>query len=249
MSLVSMASTWTNDEYPKRKRQSTFRIPKNKPFLPTIGEPDEYLSMEEKGTRREIEDSAKEAYQNMQPATFEDIQQSNDDRNKRVDELLNKITTVDSQENSKMGIFKPPENPLVQVRRDIENKSSKTDINLPSYADATQKMRTMAAYQFSADDSRLNTLSNYNKSYEMPPVLSPYYARGGVAATLGNNIGNLSLNDSKLMEKINYMIHMLEAQQAEKTSNITEEFILYTFLGVFIIYVVDSFARSGKYTR
>jgi F0F1-type ATP synthase assembly protein I len=56
-------------------------------------------------------------------------------------------------------------------------------------------------------------------------------------------------NDSKLMEKINYMIHMLEAQQTEKTSNITEEFILYTFLGVFIIYVVDSFARAGKYTR
>jgi F0F1-type ATP synthase assembly protein I len=42
---------------------------------------------------------------------------------------------------------------------------------------------------------------------------------------------------------------MLEAQQNEKTSHITEEFILYTFLGVFIIFVVDSFARSGKYTR
>ena len=48
---------------------------------------------------------------------------------------------------------------------------------------------------------------------------------------------------------INYMIHMLEQEQSEKTSNITEEFILYTFLGVFIIFVIDSFARSGKYTR
>jgi hypothetical protein len=55
--------------------------------------------------------------------------------------------------------------------------------------------------------------------------------------------------DNKLMEKINYMIHLLEEQQNEKTNNITEEFILYTFLGVFIIFVVDSFARSGKYTR
>jgi hypothetical protein len=41
----------------------------------------------------------------------------------------------------------------------------------------------------------------------------------------------------------------LEEQQNEKTNNITEEFILYTFLGVFIIFVVDSFSRSGKYTR
>jgi hypothetical protein len=55
--------------------------------------------------------------------------------------------------------------------------------------------------------------------------------------------------DDKLMEKINYMIHLLEEQQLEKTSNITEEFVLYSFLGVFIIFIVDSFARSGKYTR
>jgi hypothetical protein len=55
--------------------------------------------------------------------------------------------------------------------------------------------------------------------------------------------------DNKIMEKINYMIHMLEEQQNEKTSNVTEEFLLYTFLGVFIIFIVDSFARAGKYTR
>jgi high-affinity K+ transport system ATPase subunit B len=55
--------------------------------------------------------------------------------------------------------------------------------------------------------------------------------------------------DTKLLEKINYMIHLLEQQQHEKTDNITEEFILYSFLGIFIIFVVDSFARAGKYTR
>jgi hypothetical protein len=51
------------------------------------------------------------------------------------------------------------------------------------------------------------------------------------------------------LEKINYMIYLLEQQQNEKTDNITEEFILYSFLGIFIIFVVDSFARAGKYTR
>ena len=55
--------------------------------------------------------------------------------------------------------------------------------------------------------------------------------------------------DNKLLEKINYMIYMLEQQQNEKTSNITEEFVLYTFLGVFIIFIVDSFTRTGKYIR
>jgi len=51
------------------------------------------------------------------------------------------------------------------------------------------------------------------------------------------------------MEKMNYMIHLLEEQQIEPTKHITEEFILYTFLGIFVIYIVDSFARSGKYIR
>jgi high-affinity K+ transport system ATPase subunit B len=60
---------------------------------------------------------------------------------------------------------------------------------------------------------------------------------------------NASGGDTKLLEKINYMIHLLEQQQHEKTDNITEEFILYSFLGIFIIFVVDSFARAGKYTR
>ena len=52
-----------------------------------------------------------------------------------------------------------------------------------------------------------------------------------------------------LMEKLNYMIKLLEEQQDERTGNVTEELILYSFLGIFIIFIVDSFARVGKYVR
>jgi hypothetical protein len=45
------------------------------------------------------------------------------------------------------------------------------------------------------------------------------------------------------------MIHLLEEQQDERTNNVMEEVILYSFLGIFIIFIVDSFARVGKYTR
>jgi high-affinity K+ transport system ATPase subunit B len=51
------------------------------------------------------------------------------------------------------------------------------------------------------------------------------------------------------MQKLNYMITLLEEQQDEKTNNVTEEVILYSFLGIFIIFIVDSFARVGKYVR
>jgi hypothetical protein len=52
-----------------------------------------------------------------------------------------------------------------------------------------------------------------------------------------------------LIDKINYMINLLEDQQDERTNNVTEEVILYSFLGIFIIFVVDSFARVSKYVR
>ena len=45
------------------------------------------------------------------------------------------------------------------------------------------------------------------------------------------------------------MIHLLEEQHDEKTHSVTEEVILYSFLGIFIIFIVDSFSRIGKYTR
>ena len=52
-----------------------------------------------------------------------------------------------------------------------------------------------------------------------------------------------------LMQKLNYVISLLEDQQDEKTNNVTEEVILYSFLGIFIIFMADTFVRAGKYTR
>ncbi len=45
------------------------------------------------------------------------------------------------------------------------------------------------------------------------------------------------------------MINLLEEQKDERTNNVTEEVVLYSFLGIFVIFVVDSFAKVGKYVR
>ena len=52
-----------------------------------------------------------------------------------------------------------------------------------------------------------------------------------------------------LIEKLNHVIHLLEEQQDDKTSHATEEIVLYFFLGIFMIFIIDSFTRLGKYTR
>ena len=59
----------------------------------------------------------------------------------------------------------------------------------------------------------------------------------------------LSETGNELVEKLNYMIHLLEEQHDEKVNNITEEIVLYSFLGVFVIFIVDSFVKVGKYIR
>ena len=51
------------------------------------------------------------------------------------------------------------------------------------------------------------------------------------------------------MTKLNHILHLLEEQKDTRTENVTEELILYLFLGVFVIYSIDSFAKVGKYTR
>lgn len=60
---------------------------------------------------------------------------------------------------------------------------------------------------------------------------------------------NYDTTNQVLADKLNYVINLLEEQQDQKTNNVTEEVVLYSFLGVFIIFVVDSFARVGKYVR
>lgn len=56
-------------------------------------------------------------------------------------------------------------------------------------------------------------------------------------------------SDDLLIKKLNYMIHLLEEQKDDRTGNTAEEILLYSFLGVFMIFLVDSFTRVGKYVR
>ena len=65
----------------------------------------------------------------------------------------------------------------------------------------------------------------------------------------GQNETGSGSNSSELEQKLNYLIHMMEDQKDEKVAGITEEIVLYCFLGVFIIFVLDSFAKVGKYVR
>lgn len=60
-------------------------------------------------------------------------------------------------------------------------------------------------------------------------------------------IGNESRDE--LLEKLNYIINLFEDEREIKTNKKNEEIVLYCFLGIFVIYVMDSFVSIGKYKR
>ena len=56
-------------------------------------------------------------------------------------------------------------------------------------------------------------------------------------------------NSSDTIKKLDYIIHMIEEQRDHKTGHVAEELVLYSFLGIFVIFTIDSFVKVGKYTR
>lgn len=89
-------------------------------------------------------------------------------------------------------------------------------------------------------NSAKNNLASYNESYN-------YSTSNNQSVNVSESPVNFDNN--KLLKKLDYIIHLLEEQHNEKTNHITEELILYLFLGLFILFVLDSFARASKYHR
>lgn len=102
------------------------------------------------------------------------------------------------------------------------------------------------------EDEETDWNSAYSGKTELPPppqMQEPFeYTRQYVPHY--NTQAYEPVAKDQVMEKINYMIHLLEEQKDEKSGSVVEELILYGFLGVFMIFMVDSFAKVGrKYTR
>jgi hypothetical protein len=192
------------------------------------GEPGEYAT------------TANAPTSNNAPMTLDEVQAYQEEKNTKVHELLNKMSSIDAEnDGAHLANFSPITPPIVSSNAQYTQKQSNP---YESSGNVSNPNNTKSMYVYSSDDRGLGNLTNYQNVYENQPLFQknkPYYANMGIP----NGI------DNKLMERINYMVHLLEEQQHEKTANVTEEFLLYTFLGVFVIYVVDTFTRNGKYVR
>jgi len=179
---------------------------------------------------------------------FAQRQAQNEEKISKVESILNQMNTLDLEnDGSGLANFNPVPRPELQPLDDLQSKFPVS----PKFQEKHDRPdESPIQYGYLANDSRLFDEIKGGSSYDQSYSTVPYYAKmGNGNRHFPNPDGGTSGQSSLLIEKINYMIHLLEQQQFEKTDNIMEEFFLYLLLGGFMIYVVDSFTKTGRYIR
>jgi hypothetical protein len=169
------------------------------------------------------------------PETIDELKEKQVEQNTKINGILNRITSFSNDD--RLGDFNPMPYPAIRQMPETipaeENIEVEENPLMPSARVDINMKKTAGPYYRPASPASPN-YTNYSAAYN----------REGMTTRRPTS----SPND-KLMERINYMTQMLESLQMEKTNHVTEEFILYTLLGVFMIYIVDGFSRGGKYVR
>ena len=176
----------------------------------------------------------------------------------KVNAVLQSIHNSSSDESNTLGDFTPPPPPTSMGVENTRMKEGMANINTSSNSPEpledenvdVQSLNNSYMNNKTVEEYYKNLIPNYNQNHTQYKGLAtnhnrPYYSQQSLSLPSSMESDNYKM----LTDKLNYMINLLEEQQDEKTNNVTEEVVLYSFLGIFIIFVVDSFARVGKYVR
>jgi len=194
---------------------------------------------------------------NAQPINFENVENNIEKKkknkkikNKKINTILKHIN-IKNFNNNDLVNFNPPPKPismgventiykdneqindtLVEDENDSDNQNNYDLNNINNETNDNE----INVNNYNTLDSNINEQEMYKENYK---DYVPYYT----------NASNYNTNNKELVEKLNYMIHLLEDNKNIKSESVTEDVILYSFLGVFIIFVIDSFSRATKYIR
>jgi hypothetical protein len=190
--------------------------------------------------------------------------------NEKVSNVLKSMQEMDDDDaTTYLGNFNPPPAPSsAGVQRTVDKEQFTNGAGVGQNGSKKSEPHSMSAN----GTHQSYELNNLQYAYHPPKVVDTYYqqmvpnykagslpkmfmdapansplvsGREGVA-TFAETAGEAN---ETLLQKLNYMIHLLEEKQDMKTNSTIEEIIMYCFLGIFIIFIVDSFSRVGKYVR
>lgn len=221
MSLITTAGLWNSEDDDIIETKKTRRVSSQQ------------NNAQNKGDTTQDKTSQQQQQQQMfGPSQYPDT------NNVTAMAILNKINSINVKNAGdnlmKFTPIKPPE---------MQNKKSNS---------VQQQQQQQQPSNIKYDSPNLgDSYSNYKNIYTPPLAMNENGSNleGFSSKNSGNGVYSGNSGGNNLMEKINYAIYLLEQQQAQKTDHVIEEFILYGFVGVFIIFVVDNFNKTAKYTR
>jgi hypothetical protein len=188
----------------------------------------------------------------------------------KVNDVLSKIhdqiysDTVEEFEDT-YGNFEPISRPtpmkmgkketeeFTQMSSNPQNVLSQIN-NVPTYNASKYDEISNQTPQYPYPDYEKHIKSNPNSYYRRVDNTNVQSNQNNISLDAFPMVNEVSYNgydknNKLLMEKLNYMIHLLEETHDEQTNNVLEEVILYSFLGIFIIFLIDNFIKVGRYVR
>lgn len=194
-----------------------------------------------KNTKESFNNSNNKTYKNRKTVNFsQDENFENKTKLTNINNLLSKLhdNEDDEDEENNFNITEKMTNVTDThtnkdlINSELQKMNSHVDNNLNNTSILGSAVNSKYSNFQDSYKSNLEYLNNLNdkQGFNNSPVSTNY-------------------DNNQLITKLNYIIHLLEEQHNEKTNHITEELILYLFLGIFIIFVLDSFARASKYVR
>lgn len=144
--------------------------------------------------------------------------------------------------------------PIDYKNNDLENKIKSEKTKLDKNTLMTIRQGTLQESPTNVVDIHKNLkedsdveLSNfYNSEIKVP---AQYKTNDYMILNATNEIEPKRHTNQELLDKMNKILEMFEDQKEIKTGQKNEEIVLYCFLGVFIIYIMDSFVNIGRYSR
>ena len=199
---------------------------------------------------------------NKKPST--DFKRTQKNYDTKISSVLKSLQEMDDEDANTLGDFTPPAKP-VSIGAEKKTESIDTRQSIQSHVYSADGLELNNLKYTYPDETKVdNYYKNYVPNYTKPNIThesnhitdyKPKYIHNSTTTSSPSYNTPMSTyngpqpNQNILLDKINYMIHLLEEKHDLKTKSTFEEILLYCFLGIFTIFLVDSFSRVGKYIR
>lgn len=231
MSLITSAGLWNPDEDDNNTeiKRTTRRVAQKQPDNSGNRDNKDNNVLQDNKEIKEGKEGKINKQQMFGPATYQDT-------NNNMNTIMNKINSVNIKNaGDNLMKFTPISPPTIQQKKDNDDIQQN---NIKKIYETTNLGDSYSNYKTSYASTLSQQIEPFTQNMQQMKQMQQMQ-KGDVESGGGNT----------LLEKINYAIHLLEEQQNQKTEHIMEELILYGFVGVFMIFLVDSFNRTSKYTR